>query len=212
MEEEDLNHRANAFVLHGEPISHLPTARVFAYATHYEVTPMGLEWIDDTTCVLVFDNRTDAREAYNRLKKSAEQAMDDDGYYTAKAVPLNIWPIEERLTKLLGKSEGLAGTVRMRWATSGDVKKKGAKVVSEFYKKHGENAGKEVYRNGEMVREGPVSRKRRRGDEDEASTRARLDAQLDSFLEERPRRRQRQRQEKTQKELDDELDAFLIAR
>lgn len=133
--------------------------------------------IDDCTCVFVFDSKTAARTGQTYLQKSAAEDADAEGFVTAKPIPVALWPPEERINKSLGMGEGLKGTIRMRWATSEDVKKKGAKHASEFYKKHGTMAGKEVH-NGD----GPTP-KRRRGS-DEGLTRAQLDTDLDDFLAE----------------------------
>ncbi|KAI0771498.1 hypothetical protein BD413DRAFT_492814 [Trametes elegans] len=174
--------RDNAILLHGSPISHLPTSNIFAYATSFDAHPLGLEWIDDTTCVLVFETKGAARTAFRALQKSvAEEPSLDDGSITAKPIPVNVWPAEDRINATLGQGEGLKGILRMRWARAEDVKKKGARDQSEFYRKYGQNAGK-------GLEEGPRSMKRRRGDPEqeaqEALERAELDAELDRFLAE----------------------------
>ena len=141
------------------PISHLPTSNIFAYATHFDAHPMGLEWIDDTTCILVFESKSDARAAFRTLQKSlAEEPSLEDDTVTAKPIPVAIWPAEDRINATLGKGEGLKGILRMRWARTEDVKKRGAKKESEFYKKYGEHAGK-------TFEDGPPLSKRRRPDE-----------------------------------------------
>ena len=176
----DSPYRENAILLHGTPISHLPTSNIFAYATHFDAHPLGLEWIDDTTCVLVFDSKADARTGFRALQKSlAEEPALDDGTVTAKPIPVPIWPAEDRINATLKKTEGLKGILRMRWARVEDVKKKGAKKESEFYKKYGHNAGK-------TFEEGPPPPKRRRPQDPaaDAVTRAQLDEELDSFLAE----------------------------
>ncbi len=173
--------RENAILLHGAPVSHLPTSNIFAYATHFDAHPMGLEWIDDTTCVLVFESKADARAAFRTLQKSlAEEPSRVDSTVTAKPIPVAIWPAEDRINATLGKSEGLKGILRMRWALKDDVKKRGAKKESEFYKKYGQDAGK-------TFEEGPPPPKRRRPGNDpaaEAEERAQLDDELDRFLAE----------------------------
>jgi hypothetical protein len=174
----DATYRANAILFHGPPIAHLPTARLFAYATHFDSRPMGLEWIDDNTCVFVFETKAAARSAQRRLQKSATEEMDVDGFVTAKPIPVALWPPEERINKSLGKGEGLKGTIRMRWARTEDVKKRGAKKSSEFYKKHGASAGKEGYVEGE---ERPQKR-RRASSIDQVLRKAQLDEDLDRFL------------------------------
>ncbi|KAG2160142.1 uncharacterized protein EDB93DRAFT_1099506 [Suillus bovinus] len=174
MEEEKTSTlRANALLLTGTPISHLPTARIFAYAAHFDTPPIGLEWLDDNSCILVYESTAAARTAHRYLQKSATEDMDADGFITAKPIPITLWPPEERITKSLGKGQGLKGVVRMRWAKDDDVKKKGAKKESNFYKKYGETAGKED-------EGGEVSQKRRR--RDDSIVRRRLDDDLDAFL------------------------------
>ncbi|KAI0366377.1 hypothetical protein BV20DRAFT_1002429 [Pilatotrama ljubarskyi] len=171
--------RDNAILLQGTPISHLPTSNIFAYATHFDANPLGLEWIDDKTCVLVFETKTAARAAFRTLQKSvAEEPSLEDGTVTAKPIPITIWPAEDRISATLGKGEGLKGILRMRWARVDDVKKKGAKSESEFYKKYGENAGK-------SFEDGPAVKKRRADSvESDALKKARLDEELDNFLAE----------------------------
>lgn len=167
----------------GPPIAHLPTARIFAYATHFDAHPMGLEWVDDNTCVLVFESTKTAREAFNRLLKSVSEAPDMEDLITAKPIPIALWPPEERINQTLGKGQGLKGTIRMRWAKADDIKKKGAKNESQFYKKHGKTAGKELFNGRDL----PPSKRRRRDDDDgkdDEQRKAELDDQLDRFLAE----------------------------
>ncbi|TDL29167.1 hypothetical protein BD410DRAFT_686018, partial [Rickenella mellea] len=183
--------RSNAILLHGSPIAHLPTARIFAYTAHFDVKPMGLEWLDDTTCVLVFATKALAKGAYRSLQKSPVEEPDDDGFITAKPIPVTLWPPEERINKTLGVGEGLKGVIGMRPAREDDVKKKGAKKESQFYKKHGETAGKEVHAAamdgllGRMDGDSePRKRRHRDGDAllDREDQKRRLDAELDDFL------------------------------
>lgn len=146
---------------------------------------MGLEWVDDNTCVLVFPTKASARMAHRHLRKSATEDDDADGFITAKPIPITFWPPEDRINNSLGKGQGLKGTIRMRWALNEDVKKKGARRQSAFYKKHGRLAGKEVY-GGEGV---PSAAKRRRGGGDAQAIplelqREQLDEELDQFLAE----------------------------
>ncbi|THV00577.1 hypothetical protein K435DRAFT_657011 [Dendrothele bispora CBS 962.96] len=166
----------NALFLTGTPVSHLPTARIFAYATHFEARPLGLEWVDDTTCVLVFDSTAAARAGLERLCRSSEEEVDMEGCVTAKSIPVTLWPPEERINKSLGKGEGLKGELRIRWARHDDVKKKGAKKNSEFYRKHGNMAGKETVNGRDL----PNAMKRRRVNDD-WKTKERLDDDLDQI-------------------------------
>jgi hypothetical protein len=176
---KDLAYRPNALLMTGPPIANLPTARIFAYSTHFDAHPMGLEWVDDNTCVLVFESTKTAREAFNRLLKSASEAPDMEDLITAKPIPIALWPPDERINQTLGKGQGLKGTIRMRWAKADDVKKKGAKNESQFYKRHGRTAGKELFNGRDL----PPSKRRRRDDSrDDERTKAELDDQLDQFL------------------------------
>lgn len=170
--------RDNAILLHGTPISHLPTDNIFAYATHFDAHPIGLEWIDDTTCILVFPSKSAARAGFRVLTKSYSEEPSDEGFITSKPIPLHVWPAKERLNNTLGMGEGLKGTIKMRWALTSDVKKRGANKESEFYKKYGRGAGK----NEEDL----WSNKRQRVDPGEgaADVKARLDEELDAFLAE----------------------------
>lgn len=161
---------------------------------------MALEWIDDTTCILVFPSKSVARSAYGHLTKSLTDTPSvADGTLTAKPIPVALWPPEDRINKSLGKGEGLKGSIRMRWATPEDVKERGAKNKSEFYRKYGEDAGKEPFADpdGSGLRplsmgsadgsDGTRRKRRRRGDDDdvvERSVKARLDDDLDAFLAE----------------------------
>ncbi|KAH9921478.1 uncharacterized protein BXZ73DRAFT_51828 [Epithele typhae] len=184
MEERDDLVRENAILLRGTPISHLPTSNIFAYVSHFDAHLLGLEWIDDTTCVLVFESKTDARTAFRALQKSStEDPSPIDDMVTAKSVPMGVWPAEHRIKATLPQASEspLKETVRMRWARPEDVKKRGAKKESQFYRKYGEQAGK-------TFDEGPSLPKRRRpakrGPVVDADERAALDAELDSFLAE----------------------------
>ncbi|KAI0698890.1 hypothetical protein BC835DRAFT_1268488 [Cytidiella melzeri] len=185
MEEDvsDPSLRDNAILLHGPPISFVPTENIFAYATHFDAHPIGLEWIDDTTCILVFSNKAAARGAFRYLAKSHAEEPSEEGFITAKPIPIAFWPPEERINKSLGKGGGLKGAIRMRWALTLDVKKRGAKQESQFYKKFGTSAGRAGHNDG------PYNRlaKKRRGesvDRNQAEERAKLDDDLDAFLAE----------------------------
>lgn len=175
--------RDNAILLHGPPISFLPTENIFAYATHFDSHPIGLEWIDDTTCILVFSTKAAARGAFRYLAKSHAEEPSDEGFITAKPIPIAFWPPEERISKSLGKGEGLKGAIRMRWALTADVKKRGAKKESQFYQKYGSSAGNAG--QGGTSDDRPMKRRRGElGDLGAAEERAKLDQDLDAFLAE----------------------------
>jgi hypothetical protein len=163
--------------LRGPPIGHLPTAKIFAYAAHFDVHGKGVEWVDDTTCIIVFNSSASCKAARRHLQKSPTEEPDEDGCVTAKPLPIALWPPEERINKTLGKGEGLKGRIKMRIARKDDVKKRGARQESQFYKKHG--APGEEYAD-----ESGSSRKRSRRDAelDDEEKRKLLDAELDDFL------------------------------
>ncbi|KAL1721294.1 hypothetical protein EV715DRAFT_195154 [Schizophyllum commune] len=179
---EDPSIRANAILLCGPPITQLPTARLFAYATHYDCPPLGLEWVDDETCVLVYETVSQARAAFDRLTRSP--GVSAEGYVTAKTFPASLWPPDERVSASLGeRGTALRAPIRMRWARHEDVKRRGAHHESEFYRRYGEDAGKTPYDPDAPPHE--LGRKRKRGEpENRASLLERLDNELDSFLAE----------------------------
>ncbi|KAJ7367846.1 hypothetical protein DFH08DRAFT_829566 [Mycena albidolilacea] len=187
MDEEDVEmdgdttYRGNALLFHGSPIASLPTAGLFAYATHFDAHPLGLEWVDDERCVFVFSSKADARAAYKSLQKHITEEPDEEGYITGKPIPVAIWPPEERINSSLGKGEGLKGTIRMRWAKVDDVKKRGAKKDSQFYRKHGWTAGKEIY-DDDAPPPRETKRRRRGSNGQDELERAALDAELDAFI------------------------------
>jgi len=97
----------------------------------------------------------------------------------AKPIPITLWPPEQRINATLGKGDGLKGVIRMRWARVDDVKKKGAKKESSFYKKYGSMAGKEF-----LGVRGPLKRRRQERDGDTLISAEDLDGDLNTFLAE----------------------------
>jgi Nuclear cap-binding protein subunit 3 len=169
---DDSTRRPNALLLHGHPIAHLPTKRIFEYVTHFGAEPLGLEWVDDTTCVLLFASSVAATTALSQLQRTSSEMPDEHGFVQAKSIPMAFWPPKERIDVSLGKGEGLKGTLLLRWAEVTDVKKRGARNRSEFYRRHGVDGQP----SGEARREDAQEAKRRRQEE--------LDDELDAFLRE----------------------------
>lgn len=128
----------------------------------------------------MFSTKAAARGAFRYLAKSHAEEPSDEGFITAKPIPIAFWPPEERINKSLGKGEGLKGAIRMRWALTLDVKKRGARKESEFYKKFGTTAGK----TGEDAAPDARPVKKRRGERDDVEEKAKLDEDLDAFLAE----------------------------
>ena len=169
---DDSTRRPNALLLHGPPIAHLPTKLIFEYVTHFDAKPLGLEWVDDTTCVLLFASTVAAKAAFSLLQRTSSELQDERGFVQAKSVPMAFWPPKQRIDASLGKGEGLKGSLHLRWAEVADVKKRGARSRSEFYRKHGVDGQP----GGEVRKEDEQETKRRRREE--------LDDELDAFLRE----------------------------
>lgn len=152
--------RPNAILLQGMSISNLPTSNIFAYVGHYDVKPIGLEWVDDTTCVLVFETKRAAVASYAFLLKEGEEQPDVFGLNAAQPIPPGISPpkSESGDGEAVASRSDLFGEVRMRWATKDDVKQKGAKGQSRFYQRHGEMAGKD----GRGFFDNPPSKRKRK--------------------------------------------------
>lgn len=169
--------RPNAVLLQGMPISNLPTSNIFAYVGHYDVKPIGLEWIDDTTCVLVFETRRAAVASFTRLLKSGEEEPDVFGLNAAQPIPPGVTPPKSNSEDdgVVASESDLFGGVRMRWARKDDTKQRGAKGQSKFYQRHGETAGKD----GRGFFDDPPSKRKRRETSEEI--RARLDQDLETF-------------------------------
>lgn len=177
--------RDNAILFRGDPISKLPTQRIFKYVSLSTTPPLGLEWVDDTNVVLVWSSIPEARSAFHAMREAGtlEMAEDDEGFLPARPMPETLAPMEMRLEKALGKSVQEAGQMWMRWARPEDVKAKGGKSKSKFYERYGENAGKE----GQNVHapRAPASGKRKRREyegDDGDDLRKKLDAGMHTVI------------------------------
>lgn len=238
--------RLNALTLTGLPISYLKTQALFSFSAHFDSAPTGLEWINDWTVVFVYPSTKAAKLALRNLRKFLAEDPDEDDFLTAKPIPVNMWPPGSRVKaglngELNESARDMKQRICIRVARSTDVKEKGARSASEFYKKYGRKAGKEMYDFPEATSTNHSRQKRRResSEEPEEVKRARLDAELDALnsegndvipgigLENNERslrsriseRRggkqipQKSRSMKTSKQsLDDELEAFLRER
>ena len=176
--------RPNAILLQGTPISNLPTSNIFAYVGHYDIKPIGLEWIDDTTCVLVFETRRAAAASHARLLRTGEEDPDVFGLSATQPIPVGVLPPKSKPGEdiALEGEPDLFGGIRMRWARKDDVKQKGAKNQSKFYQRHGEMAGKD---GRGFFDDPPPKRKRTRTKrgrkEGDREIKARLDQELEAF-------------------------------
>ena len=59
--------RLDTLLIQGLPITQLSTSRLFAYLTHFGAQPLGLEWIDDQRCKIVFADERSARLGFEYL-------------------------------------------------------------------------------------------------------------------------------------------------
>ncbi len=101
--------------------------------------------------------------ALSLLQRTASETPDEFGFVQAKSIPMAFWPPKERIDASLGKGEGLKGAIFLRWADVTDVKQRGARGRSEFYRKHG----------GDARKDGEQEAKRQKQEE--------LDNELDAF-------------------------------
>ncbi|KZV71386.1 hypothetical protein PENSPDRAFT_577822 [Peniophora sp. CONT] len=176
---EDTTYRPNALLITGTPISHLDNDKLFAYAAHYSVRPLGIEWVNDSTCVFVCKSSLAAEDALGQLQRDPKQEADGDGFVTARGIPMSMWPPEERISASLGKTSELRGVLRVRWARVDDVKKRGARRESEFYRKH----NKDDRRPPALDEDEAPAKRRRQDDGPPKLTREDLDQELDTFLQ-----------------------------
>lgn len=73
--------RLDTLLIEGLPITQLSTSRLFAYLTHFGAQPLGLEWIDDQRCKIVFADERSARLGLEYLlppSSSDEMQSDSD--------------------------------------------------------------------------------------------------------------------------------------
>ena len=123
--------------------------------------------------MLLFASSVAAKAAFSLLQRTSSELHDERGFVLAKSIPMAFWPPKQRIDASLGKGEGLKCSLLLRWAEVADVKKRGARNRSEFYRKH----GVDVQPGGEVRNEDAQEVKRRR--------RRELDDELDAFLREK---------------------------
>ncbi|TKY89919.1 hypothetical protein EX895_001216 [Sporisorium graminicola] len=81
--------RLETLLIEGLPITQLSTSRLFAYLTHFGAQPLGLEWIDDQRCKVVFADERSARLGLEYLLPApATAAADDEMQPVDNATPL----------------------------------------------------------------------------------------------------------------------------
>ncbi|PWZ03687.1 hypothetical protein BCV70DRAFT_184824 [Testicularia cyperi] len=70
--------RLDTLLIEGQPITQLSTSRLFAYVTHYGAQPLGLEWIDDQRCKIVFADERSARLGLEYLCPAPVDGSSED--------------------------------------------------------------------------------------------------------------------------------------
>ncbi|EOQ99385.1 hypothetical protein J056_001941 [Wallemia ichthyophaga EXF-994] len=171
----DATVRPYSLFLSGDIVGKLSTQQLLAYATEFcEPPPYGMEWIDDHRCVFLWHESHDFRQAWKGLlldppERGLPRHGQDDFFnlLPARNVPSTlsrIDPIDD------------AVQIRIRPATTGDVKKKTQYRNSRWYDNHGRRAGK--------IGESPPrvdSSRREMSPERWENDKADLDAELDGI-------------------------------
>ncbi|CBQ68396.1 conserved hypothetical protein [Sporisorium reilianum SRZ2] len=80
--------RLETLLIEGLPITQLSTSRLFAYLTHFGAQPLGLEWIDDQRCKVVFADERSARLGLEYLLPAPSTADDDEMQSADDTAPL----------------------------------------------------------------------------------------------------------------------------
>ncbi|KAN0061123.1 hypothetical protein ACQY0O_006858 [Thecaphora frezii] len=68
--------RLDTVLIEGLPITQMSTSRLFAYVTHYGAQPLGLEWVDDQRCNIVFPTEESARLALEYLCPATDMSLE----------------------------------------------------------------------------------------------------------------------------------------
>ncbi len=159
--------RDNALHISGSPLAHLPTGKVFSYVTLFAPKPLGVEWINDTNLVVIFDDPQAAFLAFTKLSKTGFEPWEggDEPLVdrAAQSVPLSLLPIpplppreeyEEAKTVDDDVPEGLrpGAMMQVRYAKMDDMKERKKAADSSFYKRYGRRAGKELAPSAAIAR------------------------------------------------------------
>lgn len=135
--------RPEAIYLYGT--DKMSTEDVLKYASDLGPPPAHLEWIDDSSCVLVYETEQDATGGVVALSASSFQPLKDEG-----------WKLQVRRAKAMPSHPETLLSIRI--ATLGDIKRKGAARNSRWYERHGRNGARSSHRST------PYDRPRRRPD------------------------------------------------
>ena len=92
--------RAEALHLEGAPISQLSTSRLLAYVSSTGARPRGIEWINDSRCVVVFDTYDSARDGLVAMQREAGENITFPTAQDVEETPQDAYP-ESMLDTLL---------------------------------------------------------------------------------------------------------------
>lgn len=127
-------------VLHVQGVNDMSTEDVMAYFKEY--CPASIEWINDTSCNVVFDDFTSSAKAL--VGMTTHLLVDEEDLATTSASPIPVMKISDLETKVpegfkfvLAKPSEKANILLLRLATSSDKKKPRAGKFSEYYRKYG---------------------------------------------------------------------------
>ncbi|EPQ26045.1 uncharacterized protein PFL1_06498 [Pseudozyma flocculosa PF-1] len=68
--------RLDTLLIEGLPITQMSTSRLFAYVAHFGAQPLGLEWVDDERCNIVFPTEEAARIALEYLCPATDMSTE----------------------------------------------------------------------------------------------------------------------------------------
>ena len=92
--------RSEALHLEGAPISQLSTSRLLAYVSSTGANPRGIEWINDSRCVVVFDTYDSARDGFVAMHREPEENTTFPTAQDVEETPQDAYP-ENMLDTLL---------------------------------------------------------------------------------------------------------------
>ena len=138
--------RPYSLFLVGDIVGKLSTQQLLAYASEFcDPPPYGMEWIDDQRCVFLWHESHDFRQAWRGLLLDPpEGGMARHGQphffdlHAARNVPSTLSKVDPTTSDV----DTDAVQIRVRPATTADVKQKTQYRNSRWYSNHGRRAGK----------------------------------------------------------------------
>ncbi|TIA89255.1 hypothetical protein E3P99_02168 [Wallemia hederae] len=177
--------RPYSLFLVGDIVGKLSTQQLLAYASEFcDPPPYGMEWIDDQRCVFLWHESHDFRQAWRGLLLDPpEGGMARHGQphffdlHAARNVPSTLSKVDPTTSD----ADADAVQIRVRPATTADVKQKTQYRNSRWYSNHGRRAGKigdePVRARSDSTRDHPREVSPGRWQNDKAD----LDAELDGI-------------------------------